>query len=97
LQGDRNDDNSDQKKKLYHNSHLAYAFIPLAIELLGCLHQQAKDFFHSCANIVWSTKVTNGSPLVIFHAFYKKGVNDVAYNLSHLYIEMCHHCKSKLF
>jgi hypothetical protein len=38
------------------NRHPKNDFIPLVIEIFGCLHQHVNDFFHHCANMAWSTK-----------------------------------------
>jgi hypothetical protein len=40
------------KEGFYHNQHLVDAFLPLAIYVFGCLHQQANTFFLQCANMV---------------------------------------------
>lgn len=48
------------------------AFLPLAIKVFGRLHQHANDSLHQGANMMWSTKGTNGPPLVVLHVFYSK-------------------------
>ncbi len=40
------------KERFYHNWHLTNAFLPLAIEVFDCLHQQVYNFFHRCVNMV---------------------------------------------
>jgi hypothetical protein len=39
------------KEGLYHNQHPTYTFLPLAIKVFRCTHQQAYDFIHRCANM----------------------------------------------
>jgi hypothetical protein len=46
-------------------------FIPLAIKIFACLHQQANNFLHQCVNMAWSTKGFGGPYLLILHSFYK--------------------------
>ncbi len=40
------------KERSYHNQHLINQFLPLAIEVFGCLHKQADMFLHDCANAI---------------------------------------------
>ncbi len=63
------------KEGFYHNWHSENVFLPLAIEVFGCLHQQANNFLHQCAIMVWLTKDTCGPPLVVLCAFYKQRVS----------------------
>jgi hypothetical protein len=37
------------KERSYHDQHLIDLFVPLAIEIFGCLHKQAYAFLHHCA------------------------------------------------
>jgi hypothetical protein len=60
------------REGLYHDWRSINAFLPLAIEVFGYLHQQANDFFHRYANKVWSTKCISSLPLIVLHAFYKQ-------------------------
>jgi hypothetical protein len=68
LWGDRNDGNSSKGKTL---PQLAFnkCISSLVIKVFDCLHQQVYNFFHWCANMVWSTKGTNGLPMVILCVF----------------------------
>jgi hypothetical protein len=57
------------KERSYHNRHPTNQFLPLAIELFGCLHKHANVFLHDCVNAIWSFKGTKGfnfSTLVTF-------------------------------
>jgi hypothetical protein len=40
------------KERNYYNWHLANQFLPLAIEVFGCLHKHADVFLHNCANAI---------------------------------------------
>ncbi len=51
------------KEGFYHDCYLTNVFLPSAIEVFGCLHQQANKFLHQCANMVWTTKGTKGPSL----------------------------------
>jgi hypothetical protein len=42
------------KEMTYHNWHPINQFLPLAVELFGCLHKQANLFWHNCVNAIWS-------------------------------------------
>ncbi len=59
------------KKRLYHNQHPTNTFLPLAIEVFEWLYQQANNFFHQCASMVWLAKGLSGLPSVILCAFYR--------------------------
>jgi len=63
------------KEKLYHDRYLMVVFFLLAIEIFGCLHQQADNFFYQCANMVWSTKDTTCLPSLVLCSFYKSRVS----------------------
>ncbi len=45
-------------------------FLPLAIEVFECLHQQMYEFLYQCANMAWGAKNIVGPPLSILHTFY---------------------------
>jgi hypothetical protein len=60
-----------KKEGLYWDQYLVDLFLPLAVEIFGCLHQQLDNFFHCCANMAWPTKVFKGLLLLILCAFYK--------------------------
>jgi hypothetical protein len=40
------------KEGLYHDWHSTNMFLPLAIEIFECIHQQANNFLHQCVNMV---------------------------------------------
>ncbi len=57
------------KGRSYHNRHPIDQFVPLAIEVFGCLHKHAYVFLHNYANAIWSLKRQEGlhlSTLVTF-------------------------------
>jgi hypothetical protein len=59
------------KVVLYRDQH-PNDFIPLIIEIFECLHQQADNFFHQCANMAWLMKGFKGPPLLILRSFYRQ-------------------------
>jgi hypothetical protein len=59
------------KEVFYHDRHLEDMFIPLAIKVFGCMHQQIDNFFHQCANMAWITKGSTSPLLVILCVFYR--------------------------
>jgi hypothetical protein len=59
----------------YCDQHLENVFILLNVEIFKCLHQQANNFFHRCANITWSSKGFRCPPLSIIHLFYRQRVS----------------------
>jgi hypothetical protein len=67
-------DETQAKKKNYHNQHLIDQFLPLAIELFGCLHKHANMFLHNCVNAIWSLKRLKGLHLSTFVTFFCKEV-----------------------
>jgi hypothetical protein len=40
------------KEKNYRNRHPINQFLPLAIEVFGCLHKLVDVFLHDCANAI---------------------------------------------
>jgi hypothetical protein len=44
------------KKKSYRNQHPIDHFLPLAIEVFGCLNKHFNVFLHNCANAMWNFK-----------------------------------------
>jgi hypothetical protein len=62
------------KDGFYHDQFPTDIFLPIAIEVVGCLHQQEDGFLHRCVNMAWGAKGTRSSPLLVLHSFYKQGV-----------------------
>ncbi len=58
------------KERLYQDQHLINVFLPFAIKLFSCWHQQMDDFFHKCVNMAWSTKNTSCPALAVLHVFF---------------------------
>jgi hypothetical protein len=57
------------KERSYCNSHPTDQFLPLTIEVFGCLHKHVDMFSHDCANAIWSLKELEGlhlSTLITF-------------------------------
>jgi hypothetical protein len=62
-----------QVKKIdYHNPHPTDQFLPLVIEVFGCLQKQTNVFLHDCANVIWSFKRLEGPPLFVLITFLHK-------------------------
>ncbi len=59
------------KEGLYHDYYLTDVFLPIAIEVFGCLHQHVDNFFHQCVNMTWIAKDIGGLPLLVLFPFYK--------------------------
>jgi hypothetical protein len=57
------------KKQSYRDRHLINQFLPLVVEVFGCLHKQADMFLHNCANAIWSLKGLEGPPLPVLVTF----------------------------
>jgi hypothetical protein len=57
------------KERNYCNRHPIDQFVPLVIEVFGCLHKHVDMFLHDYVNAIWSLKGTKGlhlSTLVTF-------------------------------
>ncbi len=48
------------KERNYHDRHPTNQFLPLAIEIFGCLYKQVDVFLHDCANTIWNLKTPKG-------------------------------------
>jgi len=51
-------DATQGKERSYYNWHHTDQFLPLVIEVFGCLHKHANVFLHDCANVIWNLKGT---------------------------------------
>jgi hypothetical protein len=61
------------KERSYCNWHPIDQFLPLAIEVFGCLHKHVDMFLHDCANAIWSLKEPKGpQPFYLDHFFFVK-------------------------
>ncbi len=58
------------KEKNYCNRHPTNQFLPLAIEIFGCLHKHADVFLHDYANAIWSLKGIKGPHLFTLVTFF---------------------------
>ncbi len=56
----------------YCNWHLTNQFLPLILEVFGCLHKQVDVVLHNCAHIVWSLKGPKGPFLSVLVTFFRK-------------------------
>jgi len=54
------------KEMSYHNQHPIDKFLPLTIDVFGCLFKQANVFLHNCANVIWSFKGPKGQRALPF-------------------------------
>ncbi len=59
------------KEGLYCDYYPTDVFFLLAIEVFGCFHQQADNYVHQCANMVWWAKGIVGLPLLVLCFFYR--------------------------
>jgi hypothetical protein len=62
------------KNRSYHNQQPIDQFLPLAIEVFGCLHKHANVFVHNYANAIWSLKGTKGLHLSTLVTFLRQKV-----------------------
>ncbi len=56
-------DVTQTKERSYCNQHPIDQFLPLTIEVFGCLHKHVDVFLHDCANGIWSLKRLEGPHL----------------------------------
>jgi hypothetical protein len=63
------------KESSYHNWHLTNQFLPLIIEIFGCLHKYVDVFLHDCANVIWSLKGTKAPHLSILVIFFRQKIS----------------------
>jgi hypothetical protein len=68
-QGFVTSDVTQAKEKNYHNRHPIDQFLPLAIEVFGCLHKHADVFLHNHANVIWNLKGTKSPHLFTLVTF----------------------------
>jgi hypothetical protein len=66
---------NSRQKKTYHDRHPIDHFLPLAIEVFGCLDKQVDVFLHDCANAIWNFKGTKGPPPFVFVTFLWKKIS----------------------
>jgi hypothetical protein len=59
----------------YRNRRFEDHFIFLIVEIFKCLHEEANDFRHQCANMAWLAKSSKDPPLSILHSFYRRMVS----------------------
>ncbi len=58
------------KKWNYRDQHLVDQFLPLTMEVFGCLHKQ-DVFLHNCAHAIWSLKIPEGPLLSVLVTFFR--------------------------
>jgi hypothetical protein len=68
-------DATQAKERVYHNQHPTNPFLPLAIEVFGCLHKHVNVFLHNCANAIWSFKGFESLPLSILVIFLHQKIS----------------------
>jgi hypothetical protein len=59
------------KEWSYLDQHPTHQFLPLAIEVSGCLHKKADMFLHDCANAIWSLKEPEGFHISVLVTFFQ--------------------------
>jgi hypothetical protein len=57
------------KEKSYRDQHPIDQFLPLIVEVFGCLHKQAYVFLHDRANAIWGLKRLKGPPIFVLVTF----------------------------
>jgi len=62
-------DATQAKEKNYRNQHPIGQFLPLTIDVFGCLHKYVNVFLHNYANAIWSLKRSKGLHLFILVTF----------------------------
>jgi hypothetical protein len=62
------------KKKSYCDQHPTNHFLPLAINVFGCLEKQANVFLHDCANAMWNFKRLKSLLLFVLVIFFHKKI-----------------------
>jgi hypothetical protein len=60
------------KEHNYCDWHPIYQFLPLPMEVFGCLHKHVDLFLPNCANAIWSLKGLEGFPLFILVTFLQQ-------------------------
>ncbi len=53
-------DATQVKERSYHNRHPINQFLPLIIEIFGCLHKHVDVFLHDYVNAIWNLKGIKG-------------------------------------
>jgi hypothetical protein len=53
----------------YRDWPLANQFLPLVMEVFGCLHKHAYVFLHNCVSAIWSLKGLESPPLFVLITF----------------------------
>jgi hypothetical protein len=73
------------KEQSYYDLHPTNQFLPLPMEVFGCLHKHANAFLHNCANAIQSLKRPNGFPFFCISYFSSvKKFNHMAISILHL-------------
>jgi hypothetical protein len=65
---------SSNKTKSYHDWHPTNQFLPLTIEIFGCLHKHVNVFIHNYANANWSMKGPKGLHFMSWFFFSTKHI-----------------------
>jgi len=89
IQGFTTSNVTQTKQKNYHNQHLIDQFLPLAIEVFGCLHKQVDVYLQDCVNAFWSSKGPEGLFLSILVVFlYQNIFNYVTKDANILHLKL---------
>ncbi len=62
------------KEQNYRDQHLVNQFLPLTVEVFGCLYNHVDVFLHNCANAIWILKGLKALPsfFVLVTFFWQK-------------------------
>jgi hypothetical protein len=63
-------DATQAKERSYCNWHPIDQFLPLAIDVFGCLHKDVDIFLHDCANAIWSLKAKRAFIFLLWSPFF---------------------------
>jgi hypothetical protein len=65
-------DATQAKEKSYRNGHPIDQFVPLTIEVFGCLHKHVDMILHNCIDAIWSLKGPEGHHISTSIIFLRK-------------------------
>ncbi len=75
IQGFTTSNAVQSKERSYCNRHSTNQFLPLAIEVFGCLNKQVDVFLNNCANVIWSLQGLKGLHLLILVIFFHQKIS----------------------
>jgi hypothetical protein len=63
------------KERSYYNQHPTYQFLPLTIEVFGCLDKHVDIYLHKCANAMLNFKRPKGFPHYVLVTFIRQKIS----------------------